>query len=290
MLCLPTALPLEVRMPQCGLVLCALPRRPSPISTGTSNSSCFRLLSLAGDRRHPDSRTPVTLADPRVILHHLPGDLPLGCHYSVTDFCYEGGWDALLSPLTMPLPIFLKADFSHIFSRHACLPRAFTWLQYPQPLWRHPLSDPTTSLDSHHLLPLVASQIIPTPGYPVSTLPDPVNPQVWDISTLVIDHHHQPVLVLPKDTSSFPFKTPAPHFWDPSLPSQAHHYPLPVSGTSNPDSACNPSFSLARTPPVPTAYFRTSVIPLGNCPVVTNLDTFHSNMPPTNSDFTILDL
>lgn len=71
---------------------------------------------------------------------------------------------------------------------------------------------PTTFLDSRCLLPLVALQIIPTSGYPVSTLPDPVDPQVWDISTLVTVPLHQPVLALPKDPSSVPFKTPAPHF------------------------------------------------------------------------------
>lgn len=169
--------------------LCLATKRPSPISAGTSNSSCFRLLSRAGD-----------------LTSHLGPTIPSPISVMRVDGIPSFPTDYVTSLYSC------RTIFLTFFSSHACLPSAFTWLQYPQPLWGHPLSDPTTSLDSHHLLPLVASQISPIPGYPVSTLPDPVNPQVWDISTLVIAHHHQSVLVPPKDTSSFPFKTPAPHF------------------------------------------------------------------------------
>lgn len=75
------------------------------------------------------------------------------------------------------------------------------------PLLRHEIRSyfeatlaPITFPDSH-LLSLVASQI-PSPDCPVPTLPGPVDPQMWDISALVIVTHHQPGLIHFKDPLS----------------------------------------------------------------------------------------
>lgn len=61
---------------------------------------------------------------------------------------------------------------------------------------------PITSPDSRFVLPQVASQI-PTPVFPVPTLPDPFNPQVLDISTPMTASHYQMVLVCLNDPFSF---------------------------------------------------------------------------------------
>lgn len=86
------------------------------------------------------------------------------------------------------------------------------------------------SLDSYILLPIVASQI-PTPDCLVPTLPDPVDPQVWDLSTPAIVTHHLLVLVYLKDLSSFPPRRQLPvsethhHSFKPIIMLQHSHSP-----------------------------------------------------------------
>lgn len=145
---------------------------------------------------------------------------------------------------------------------------------------------PEVSPDSHLLLPLFASYI-PTLGYPVPTLPDLVDHQVWNISTLVTPTHHKLVLVHLKDTSSSPFRSQFPISETIAVASS------PLLLTSYLRDSYIQSTGLVTLPShllVLTTYSRTNDTVIPTHPMVTNLYTLLSSNPPTTSHFTVLNL
>ena len=198
------------------------------------------------------------------------------------------------SPLkTLPLPCILAGQFfSHSFLVIPACPAPLLG-QDILSFFRATLTlAPTHSPESHFLLTLIASQV-PTPDCSVPTLPDPVDPQVWDTSTPVVATHLQPVLVTLKTLRpslpdpSFPFMKPTIEVLSPiitHLLSQGLLILIDSPCNTPILSVCKPSGAYCLVQDL--CFTNEAVIPVH--PLVNNLYNLLSNVPPTTSYFTVL--